>query len=209
MELYFAPMACSIATRIALYEMGKGDEASFHRVALASKTLEDGADYYAINPKGQVPALRLDNGEILTENAAILQYVADLAPEAELAPAHGTMERYRLQELLNFVGSELHQKVLAQIFNPAAPPEAKAFARDVVAPAKFAVLADAVEGKAFLLGNRFTVADAYAFFVLSLCPFFGIDIARWPSLEAYFKGLSARPAVARAAAEEMALMKPS
>lgn len=209
MELYFAPMACSIATRIALYEMGKGDEASFHRVALASKTLEDGSDYYVVNPKGQVPALRLDNGEVLTENAAILQYVADLKPDAGLAPAYGTMERYRLQELLNFIGSELHQKVLATIFNPAAPPEAKAYARDEVAPVKFAMLAEAVKDKAFLIGNRFTVADAYAFFVLSLCPFFGIDLARWPSLETYFKGLSARPAVARAAAEEMALMKPS
>ncbi|MBX3447747.1 MAG: glutathione S-transferase family protein [Parvibaculaceae bacterium] len=209
MELYFAPMACSIATRIALYEMGKGDDASFHRVTLASKTLEDGSDYYAINPKGQVPALRLDNGEILTENAAVLQYVADLAPEAGLAPAYGTMERYRLQELLNFIGSELHQKVLAQIFNPFAPAEAKAFARDEVAPVKFAVLAEAVKGKAFLIGNRFTVADAYAFFVLSLCPFFGIDLGRWPSLQTYYEGLAARPAVARAAAEEMALMKPN
>ena len=206
MELYFTPMACSIATRIALYEAGKGDEAAFHRVTLSSKTLDDGTDYYSVNPKGQVPALRLDDGRILTEGAAVLLYVGDLAPEAGLSPANCSFERYRLQELLNFVGSELHQKVLAVIFNPFAPEEAKAFARDEVAPVKLGLLAKAVEGKRFLLGDRFTVADAYAFFVLTLCPHFGIDLARWPSLAAYKAGLAARPSVARAVSEEMALM---
>lgn len=206
MDLYFTPMACSIATRIALYEAGMGDETSFHRVTLSSKTLDDGTDYYSINPKGQVPALRLDDGRILTEGAAVLQYVADLVPDAGLAPVNGSFERYRLQELLNFVGSELHQKVLAVIFNPFAPQDAKVFARDEVAPVKLGILAKAVEGKQFLLGDRFTVADAYAFFVLTLCPHLGIDLARWPSLAAYKTALAARPSIARAVSEEMALM---
>lgn len=209
MELYFTPMACSIATRIALYEAGKGDTASFHQVALWSKTLDDGSDYYAINPKGQVPALRLDNGEILTEGTTLLQYVADLVPESGLAPANGTMERYRLQEWLNFVGAELHKQVLAVIFTPSTPPEAKAFAREEVAPVKFALLAKGVEKGPFLMGERFTVADAYAFFVLVLCRYAGIDLSRWPELGAYLDRLSARPSIARALSEEMALLKPN
>lgn len=209
MELYFTPMACSIATRISLYEAGKGDATSFHRVTLSSKTLDDGSDYYAVNPKGQVPALRLDNGEILTEGTALLQYVADQAPSSGLAPANGTMERYRLQEWLNFIGSELHKQVLAVIFNPFTPPEAKAFARDEVAPVKFAVLAKGVEKRPFLTGERFTVADAYSFFVLVLCGRAGIDLSGWPELGAYLDRLTARPSVARALSEEMALLKQS
>ena len=209
MDLYFTPMACSIATRIALYEAGEGERISFHRVTLSSKTLDDGSDYYAANPKGQVPALRLDSGEILTEGTAVLQYVADLAPESGLAPANGSFERYRLQEWLNFIGTELHKQILAAIFNPFAPVEAMAFARDQVAPAKFAVLAKAVEGRKFLLGDCFTVADAYAFFVLSLSERAGIDLARWPSLVNYRAALAARPSVARAVSEEMALMSSS
>ena len=209
MDLYVSPMACSIATRIALHETGMGDSTGCHRVALSTKTLDDGSDYYAANPKGQVPALRLDNGEILTEGTAVLQYVADLAPESGLAPANGTMERYRLQEWLNFVGTELHKQVLAVIFNPHAPAEAKAFARDEVAPVKFEVFEKALADKDFLVGGRFTVADAYAWFVLSLCGYAGIDLGRWPVLQRYFDALSRRPSVARAASEEMALMKPN
>ncbi|MBO6679851.1 glutathione binding-like protein [Parvibaculum sp.] len=209
MELYFTPMACSIATRIALHETGRGDATSFHRVTLSTKTLDDGTDYYAVNPKGQVPALRLDDGEILTEGTAILQYVADLAPDAGIAPVQGSVERYRLQEWLNFVGTELHKQVLAAIFNPFAPEEMKAYAREKVAPVKFEVLSKALEDKDFLVGGRFTVADAYAWFVLSLAGHAGIDLARWPSLTRYFERLSQRPSIARAAAEEMALMNPN
>lgn len=209
MDLYFSPMACSIATRIALHETGLGDKTGFHRVTLSTKTLDDGSDYCAANPKGQVPALRLDNGEILTEGTAVLQYVADLAPESGLAPANGTFERYRLQEWLNFVGTELHKQVLAVIFNPHSPVEAKTFAREQVAPGKFEVLAKALQGKDFLVGGRFTVADAYAFFVLSLCGHTGIDLGKWPALQRYFKALSQRPSIARAVSEEMALMTPN
>lgn len=209
MDLYFSPMACSIATRIALHETGLGDRTGFHRVTLSTKTLDDGSDYYAANPKGQVPALRLDDGEILTEGPAVLQYVADLSPERGLAPANGTLERYRLQEWLNFIGTELHKQVLAVIFNPFAPAEAKTFARDEVAPVKLAVLAKALEGRGFLLGERFTVADAYAWFVLSLCGHAGIDLERWPALQRYFAALAQRPSIARAVSEEMAVMNPS
>ncbi|WP_339831781.1 glutathione S-transferase family protein [uncultured Parvibaculum sp.] len=207
MDLYFAPMACSIATRIALYESGLGEAASFHPVTLATKQLADGSDFYAINPKGQVPTLRLDDGQLLTEGPAVLQYVADRNPDAGLAPAGGTMERYRLQECLNFIATELHKQVLAAIFNPTSPPEAKAFARDQVAPVKFGALAQMLEGRRYLIGDRFTVADAYAFFVLTLCGFAGIDRSRWPVLETYYADLAQRPSVARALSEEMALSK--
>ncbi|MDO8839755.1 MAG: glutathione binding-like protein [Parvibaculum sp.] len=207
MDLYFAPMACSIATRIALYESGQDEAASFHPVTLATKQLADGSDFYAINPKGQVPTLRLDDGQLLTEGPAVLQYVADRNPDTGLAPAFGTMERYRLQECLNFIATELHKQVLAAIFNPASPSEAKAFARDQVAPAKFEALAGMLKGRRYLVGERFTVADAYAFFVLTLCGFAGIDRSRWPALETYYADLAQRPSVARALSEEMSLIK--
>ncbi|MEQ8268351.1 MAG: glutathione binding-like protein [Parvibaculum sp.] len=209
MDLYFSPMACSIATRIALYEAGRGDETSFHPVTLSTKTLADGSDFYAINPKGQVPTLKLDDGQLLTEGAAVLQYVADSRPDSRLAPANGTMERYRLQESLNFIGTELHKQVLAVIFNPNAPKEAKDFARDTVAPVKFEALAKALKGRDYLVGDGFTVADAYAVFVLTLCGFAGIERSRWPELDTYYARMSARPAVARALKDEMALMNRS
>lgn len=205
MELYFIPMACSLATRIALYETGEGERSRFHRIKLATKLLEDGSDYLAVNPKGQVPALRLDDGTLLTEGAAVLQYVADLKPEAKLAPPAGTMERYRLQSALNFIATELHKLVLAQIFTPGMPEEAKTYARTIVAPEKLALLVRALEGRDYLLESGFSVADAYAFFVLTLCPFAKVDITPWPELGAYYERIKARPTVARALAEELEL----
>lgn len=207
MDLYFVPMACSLATRIALYEIGEGERTGFHRVKLTTKLLEDGSDYHAVNPKGQVPALRLDDGTLLTEGAAVLQYVADLKPEAGLAPPAGTLARTRLQAALNFVATELHKLVLAQIFTPGMPDESKVFARDVVAPKKFALLARELESRDYLLDSGFSVADAYAFFVLTLAPIAKVDLAPWPALKAYYDRIAARPAVARALAEEFELAR--
>lgn len=205
MELYFVPMACSLATRIVLYEIGEGERTGFHRVKLTTKLLEDGSDYLAVNPKGQVPALRLDDGTLLTEGPAVLQYVADLKPEAGLAPPAGTLGRTRLQAALNFIATELHKLVLAQIFTPGMPEEAKVFARDEVAPKKFALLARELEGRDYLLDSGFSVADAYAFFVLTLAPVAKVDLTPWPVLKAYYDRVAARPAVARALAEEFEL----
>ena len=207
MELYFVPLACSLATRIALYETGAGEATRFHQVKLSTKLLADGSDYYAVNPKGQVPALRLDDGSLLTEGAAVLQYVADLKPEAKMAPPAGTLERYRLQSTLNFIGTELHKQVLAQIFTPGMPEEAKTFMREQVAPKKIALLARELEDRDYLLEGGFSVADAYVFFVLTLCPIAQVDLAPWPVLKTYYERLMARPAVARAFAEELALAR--
>lgn len=205
MDLYFVPLACSLATRIALYETGEGERTGFHKVKLMTKELEDGSDYRAINPKGQVPALRLDDGTLLTEGAAVLQYVADRKPEAGLAPANGTAERYRLQSLLNFIGTELHKAILAQIFDPFSPPETKAHARNNVAPAKLPLLARELEDRDYLLDSGFSVADAYAFFFLTLAPRAEVDLAPWPGLKAYYERLMARPSVGRAFREELEL----
>lgn len=207
MDLYFMPMACSMATRITLYEIGEGERTRFHRVRLATKLLEDGSDYQAVNPKGQVPALRLDDGTLLTEGAAVLQYLADRNPEAKLAPAAGTLARTKLQAALNFIATELHKLVLAQIFDPGVPDASKTYAREVVAPKKFALLARELDGRDYLLDSGFSVADAYAFFVLTLCPFAKVDLTPWPSLKSYYDRLMMRPSVARARQEEFELAK--
>lgn len=203
MELYFAPMACSLATRIALYESDQ--PASFHQVVLGTKMLSTGENYLDINPKGQVPALRLDDGTILTEGPAVLQYVADLKPNSGLAPLNGSYARYELQSWLNYISSEVHKQIFYVIFNPSAPAEAKGFARDTVAPAKLGHLAEHLADKDYLLGNSFTVADAYLLVMLNLAQYAGLDLARWPLLVTYRERLMVRPAVARAVSEEAAL----
>lgn len=202
MDLYFAPLSCSLATRIALHELGR--PAGFHQVTLSTKTLADGSDYLAINPKGQVPALRLDDGTILTEGPAVLQYVADLDPARGLAPPAGSLERYQLQQWLNYIATEVHKAVFYMLFNPACPPEGKAFARDVLAPARYDLLSRHLEGRDFLLGG-FSVADAYLVTTLNWAAPGGIDLKRWPVLAAYRERLLQRPAVARAVGEELAL----
>jgi glutathione S-transferase len=200
MELYFSPLACSMATRIALYEAD--GEAEFNQVDIRAKRVADGADFLTINPLGQVPVLRSDDGELLTENAAVLQYVADRYPQSGLAPAGGS-ERYRLQQWLNFVTSELHKLVFSPLLNPAAPQGAKDFARDR-AEARFGYLNDRLAGRDYLL-DRFTVADAYLVTVLNWAQFAGIDLAKWPAVRTYFARLQERPSVARALTEERAL----
>ena len=202
MDLFFAPMSCSLASRIALYEAGI--EANFHQVTLMTKKLADGRDYLAINPKGQVPALRLDDGEILTEGPAVLQYIADLAPSGTLAPVAGTSARYKLQQWLNYISTEVHKALFATMFNPASPPEAKAFARDLLLPQRYAFLSTHLEGRKFLL-DEFSVADAYLVTTLNWAKPAGIDLAKWPVLAAYHQRLASRPAVAKAMGEELAL----
>jgi glutathione S-transferase len=205
MELYFCPMTCSLATRIALYEID--EPATFHVVNLMTKKLGDGQDYFQINPKGQVPALRTHEGVLLTEGPAVLQYVADLKPERGLAPKAGTLERYQLQQWLNYIATEVHKQVFYTIFSPRWPAEAKVFVREQVAPAKYEFLSKHLDGREFLLGTGFTVADAYLVTTLCWCKAAGIDLDRWPVLTGYLERHKARPNVARAIKEEFALFK--
>jgi glutathione S-transferase len=200
MELFFAPLACSMATRIALYEAGA--EARFTRVDTRTKRTAEGDDFLAINPLGQVPVLRTDGGEILTENAAILQHVADRFPAAGLAPPAG-LARSRLQQWLSFIGSELHKLVFTPLLSRDAGEEAKAFARSKAA-LRFGHLDRHLAGHAFLL-DRFSVADAYLVTVLNWSPAAGVDLAPWADLRAYRDRMLARSGVARAVAEERAL----
>jgi glutathione S-transferase len=200
MDLYFAPLACSMATRIALYEAGA--DARFIEVDTKAKRVVDGGDYLAINPLGYVPALRTDDGEVLTENAAILQYVASRFPAANLAPGDG-IARARLQGCLSFVGTELHKGLFIPLLDRKAPQEAKAYAREKYRP-RLDYLNDYLTGREFLL-NQFSVADAYLTVVLNWSRATSIDFEEWPALKDYFSRMRRRPSIARALAEEGAL----
>ncbi|MBR0844206.1 glutathione S-transferase N-terminal domain-containing protein [Bradyrhizobium liaoningense] len=204
LQLYFFPMACSLASRIALLEAGI--EAQYHLAHIWTKqVVDDGSDFRAISPKGAVPVLVLENGERLTESAAVLQYIADVKPEAGLAPRFGDPDRYRLQEWLSFVGTEIHKAFLFPTFwykddGSLAKPRAT-IAQTLSVPA--AHLAD----REFLVGNSFTVADAHLTWALLLLRPAGVDIAQWPALSSYLERMQARPAVREAIATEMALRK--
>lgn len=200
MDLYFAPLACSMSSRIALYEAGAA--ARFHQVDTRAKRLADDSDFRTVSAIGQVPVLRTDDGDLLTENPAVLQFIADRHPGSGLAPAGG-IDRYRMQQWLNFVTSELHKVVFIPLLDPNAPEGAKAYARGRVTP-RFDYLNAHLDGRAFLL-DRFTVADAYMVAVLNWAPYAGVDLAQWPAVQAYNERLRKRPSVARALAEETAL----
>lgn len=201
MELYFSPLACSMATRIALYEADVN--ARFHEVDARTRRTRDGEDFRTVNPLGQVPVLRTDTGEVLTENQAILQYVADCYPKAGLAPAGG-MSRYRLQQWLSFIGTELHKAVFTPLLTQGSPEGAKAFARQK-APARLGLLESHLDGREYLL-DRFSVADAYLTTVLgNWSKPAGIALAEWPVLAAYVHRMHARPSIAKAFGEEMTL----
>ena len=202
MDLYFSPLACSMATHIALYEIGA--PAKFCQVDTKTKRVADGSDFLAINPMGQVPVLRTDDGELLTENPVVLQYVADTHPGSGLAPSDG-MARYRLQQWLNFITSELHKLVFSPLLDPKSPDGAKAYARGK-APQRFAYLDAHLAGRDYLL-DQFTVADAYLVVVLNWSRYAGLDLAQWPAVQNYYQRLQARPSVARALAEEAELFK--
>jgi glutathione S-transferase len=194
MKLYYLKGACSLASHIALYEAGLEFEvASLDR---ATRIASDGAAFDKLNPKGYVPALLLDNGELLTENAAVLQYIADRAPEKKLAPANGTFERLRLQEWLAFVNSEVH-KSFSPLFNPKAPAEAKEFTK-VNLTRRLDWLDQTWGSRSFLMGEQFTVADAYLFTVFGWLKGAGLDPASWPTLKQFHERVAARPAVQQA-----------
>ncbi len=200
MKLYYSPGACSLASHIALKELGVPFETE--AVSLAKKTTRSGADFNAINPKGYVPVLVLDSGSILTEGTAILQYLADQKPASGLAPANGTLERYRLQEWLGFINSEIH-KSFGPLFDPTAADAVKDAARQRIAR-RLDYTQQAIAGHDFLLGAQFTVADAYLYTVLSWTEHAGIDLGRWPALKAYHARIATRPAVQAAQAAEKA-----
>jgi glutathione S-transferase len=200
MKLYFTSGACSMASNIALREAGIPFEMS--KVDKRTKRA-DGVEFVTINPKGYVPALRLDDGQVLTENVAVLQYIADLNPAAKLAPPAGTMERYRLQEWLSFINSEVH-KAFTPLFSPEATEETKTYARNNLAK-RLAYLEGALGDNKYLMGDQFTVADAYLFTVLGWGTHVGVDIG--PKLKSYVDRVRARPHVIEAMTAEGLIRK--
>lgn len=191
MKLYYAPDTCSLSPHIVLRELGLPFE--LVKVNNQTKQTADGRDFRAINPKGYVAALELDDGDVLTEGPAIVQHLADLRPDMALAPPNGTRERTRLQEWLNFVSSEIHAG-LAPLFQTALPEVGKAHFRERLFK-RFDYLEEILAGGGYLMGRQFGVADAYLFTVLGWCRFFAIDLDRWPSLAAYVAQIGERPAV--------------
>lgn len=198
MKLYFSPGACSLSPHIVLREAGLPFD--LERVSMSKKQTAGGADFGAINPKGYVPTLALDDGQVLTEGPAIVQYLADQKPESGLAPKNGTLERYRLQEWLSFIGTELH-KQYSPLFNQRTPEETKATQREYLAK-RLAVVAQRLEGKPFLMGEHFTVADAYLFSVLRWSKLVNLDLTPWPVLGQYLERVAARPSVQAAMTAE-------
>jgi glutathione S-transferase len=204
MDLYFSPLSCSLASRIAIYEAALDAETTFHEVTLSTKRYDGDADYWQVTAMGQVPALRTRDGSLLTENAAVLQYIADLAPDSRLAPPPAHRARYELQHWLSFIGTELHKHIFAVLYAPDTPPEAKAYAVENALPRRLDVLARKLEGREFVVGDTFTVADAYLLAVLNWAST-KVDLASWPAVGAYHRRMIARPHVRRAFAEERAL----
>jgi len=194
MKLYYAPGACSLSPHIVARELGINVE--LKKVNNKEKKVEDGADFWQINPKGYVPTLELDNGQRLTEGPAIVQYLADQKPESGLAPKNGTMERYQLQEWLNFLTSEVH-KQFSPLFRPNTPEDYKTIAKENLGK-RFDWLDKQLAGKDYLMGDKFTVADAYLFTVLRWSSRIDIDLAKWPNLKAYVDRVAARPKVEEA-----------
>ena len=191
MKLYFVPGACSLAPHIGLREAGINFD--LEQVDTKTKQIKSGGDFWAVNPKGYVPALQLDNGDVLTEAPVILQYIGDQKPESGLVPKAGTMERYRTQEWLNFVTSELH-KSLGALFNPKTPEDYRPVALERINQ-RLDFLAKQLDGKPYLAGDKFSAPDAYAFTVLSWAPHLKISLDKWPSLGAYLGRVAARPQV--------------
>jgi glutathione S-transferase len=198
MKLYYAPGACSLSPHIVILEAGLA--ASFEKVDLSAKKTASGGDYLAVNSKGSVPALQLDDGSVLTEGPAVVQYLADQKPQSGLAPRAGTLERYRLMEMLNFITSELH-KTYSPLFNPKISADWKASVLATL-DKKFAWLSNALADKPYLMGNDFTVADAYLFTVLRWSGRVGVELGKWPVLTAYSQRVEQRPKVQQALKDE-------
>lgn len=198
MKLYFSPGACSLSPHIALREAGL--KFDMEKVDLKAKKTEAGEDFKAVNPKGYVPALKLDDGTVLTEAASIVQYIADKNPGAKLAPANGTTERYKLQETLNFLATEVH-KGTSPLFNPATPDAYKQIVTAKLGE-RYDHLSKHLEKQPFLMGQNFTVADGYLFTLLNWTKFVNIDMGKWPVLKAFYDRVAARPAVQEALVAE-------
>jgi glutathione S-transferase len=203
MRLYTMPGACSLAANIVLREAG----IPFDLVKVSHHTHKtaDGVDLNEINSKGYVPALVLDNGELLTENVALLPYIADLQPSAQLAPPDGTLQRYRLVEWLAFINSELH-KSFSPLFAANAPEDMKKYARGNLTK-RLAWLSERLGSNSYLLGERFTVADSYLFVVLSWSGHVAVDLSPWPNLKAFQERIAARPHVVAAMTSEGLIRK--
>ncbi|CAN7658805.1 glutathione transferase GstA [Pseudomonas sp. LjRoot277] len=199
MKLYYAPHACSLAPHIVLRELDLPFE--LIRVDNTTKRTASGGNFLAINPKGYVAALQLDNGQVLTEGPAILQYLADLRPEVNLAAASGTFERVRLQEWLNFISTEIHGG-LGWLFSSQFPDEVKALIKEKLFK-RFAVLCQTLERQDYLMADGFSIADAYLFTVLRWTHLFAIDLNEWPALARFQARVDQRPAVKAALAAEL------
>lgn len=204
MELFFSPFACSLASHITAREAGLPLDLT--SVTISTKRTAAGDDYLAVNPKGQVPALRLDDGTVMTETPAVLQYLADQAPGRGLLPAPGSRDRYSVLEWSNFVGTEIHKLCFHPMFAPEAPAEAKAWARSLL-DAKVDFLDARLRGRDFVATDAFTIADAHLTWALTLCEKIGVDFASRPAVAAYLARMHARPAVGAALQAEITLMQ--
>lgn len=202
MKLYFSPLACSMASRITAYEA----DLPIDFIAVDFKAggrLPDGCDFHAVTPMGQVPAVETETGEVISENAAVLQYLADLVPESGLAPHAGTIERYRLQQWLTFIGTELHKQLFIPLLDATSPQGAKDFARQRgERPLRY--LDAYLAGNDYLL-EGFSIADAYLVTVLNWAQYSGVDLATYPAIAAYQQRLTQRPSIARAFGDETTL----
>ncbi|HUS23345.1 MAG TPA: glutathione transferase GstA [Candidatus Binatia bacterium] len=198
MKLYYSPGACSLSPHIVLREAGL--DAQLEKVDLRSKKTESGKDFTAVNPRGYVPALELDEGAVLTEGPAIVQYLADRKPEKKLAAANGTLERYQLQEMLNFISTEVH-KQYSPLFYPGTPPETRK-AQSERLGLRYGWIQERLGNRPYLFGEQFTVADAYLFTVTNWAGTVKLDLAPFPKLQEYQQRVAARPAVQQAMREE-------
>jgi len=194
MKLYYAPGACSLSPHIVAREAGIPIQ--LQKVNTKDKSMEGGGDFWQVNPRGYVPVLELDNGERLTEGPAIVQYLADQKPDSGLAPKAGSLERYRLQEWLNFLTSEVH-KQFSPLFKPNTPEDYKPIAKQNIAT-RFDWLDKQLAGKDYLTGKQFTVADAYLFVLTNWTKPTQIDLAKWPNIQAFNKRVAARAKVKEA-----------
>jgi glutathione S-transferase len=194
MKLYFSPGACSLSPNIVAREAGIPIE--LVKVDTGAKKIETEGDFFAVNPKGYVPALQLDDGSVLTEGPAIVQYLADRKPESALVPAAGTIERYRMQEMLGYINSEIH-KAYSPLFNPATPA-ATVEDRKAYLKKRYKLLDERLAGRDYLFGDRFTAADAYLFTVTTWAGYVKLDLSEFANIAAFQKRVAARPAVQEA-----------
>jgi glutathione S-transferase len=191
MKLFYAPGACSLSPNIVAREAGI--ELRLEKVDTKTKTVASPGDYWAINPKGYVPALELDNGEVLTEGPTIVQYLADLKPAAALLPAAGSLERFRVQEMLGYINSEIH-KTYSMLFKPALPADIRA-EREEYLLRRYELIDRKLEGRQYLFGDHFTIADAYLFTVVRWAQAVKVDLSRFANLQKFQERVGARPAV--------------